>query len=196
MFKLSNQFQIISIYLFIFLGLLFFYNNKIKAMNNNDDPGTSNNIYDYSEEYKKYQNLLLEQTTKAQEVINALEHQVSENEKKLLFEQLETIHKQILLTQQKHLNIQQQITTKLVFLNQIKILEQNHSLLMKEMIEIINNTPLYASKEQINLLRNKQIIINQNQEHIDKILEQMINQPPIPKINLSNLSHNNTSQKH
>ncbi|XKW59270.1 SVM family protein [Candidatus Phytoplasma australasiaticum] len=78
MFKLSNQFQIISIYLFIFLGLLFFYNNKIKAMNNNDDPGTSNNIYDYSEEY---QNLLLEQTTKAQEVINALEHQVSENKK-------------------------------------------------------------------------------------------------------------------
>ncbi|MDV3139583.1 MAG: hypothetical protein Q8742_02495 [Candidatus Phytoplasma australasiaticum] len=121
-----------------------------------------------------------------------MEHQVSENDKKLLFEQLETIHKQIILTQQKHLNIQQQITTKLIFLNQIKILEQNYSLLMQEMIEIINNTPLYASEEQINLLRNKQIMINQNQENINQILEQMRNQSPIPRINLS---HNNTSQK-
>ncbi|MDV3179144.1 MAG: hypothetical protein Q8855_02770, partial [Candidatus Phytoplasma australasiaticum] len=78
-----------------------------------------------------------------------MEHQVSENDKKLLFEQLETIHKQIILTQQKHLNIQQQITTKLIFLNQIKILEQNYSLLILEMIEIIKNTPLYSSEEQI-----------------------------------------------
>ncbi|MDO7987355.1 MAG: SVM family protein [Sweet potato little leaf phytoplasma] len=191
MLKLSNQFKIISICLFIFLGLLFINNNnQIKAMNNND-PGTSNNIYNSLGEYRKYQNLLLEQRIKAQEVINALEQQVSENDKKLLFEQLETIHKQIILTQQKHLNIQQQITTKLIFLNQIKILEQNYSLLMQEMIEIINNTPLYASEEQINLLRNKQIMINQNQENINQILEQM-NQLPIPRINLS---HNNTSQK-
>ncbi|MDO8052854.1 MAG: putative secreted protein, SAP40-like [Candidatus Phytoplasma australasiaticum] len=191
MLKLSNQFKIISICLFIFLGLLFINNNnQIKAMNNND-PGTSNNIYNSLGEYRKYQNLLLEQRIKAQEVINALKQQVSENDKKLLFEQLETIHKQIILTQQKHLNIQQQITTKLIFLNQIKILEQNYSLLMQEMIEIINNTPLYASEEQINLLRNKQIMINQNQENINQILEQM-NQLPIPRINLS---HNNTSQK-
>lgn len=190
MLKLSNQFKIISICLFIFLGLLFINNNnQIKAMNNND-PGTSNNIYNSLGEYRKYQNLLLEQRIKAQEVINALKQQVSENDKKLLFEQLETIHKQIILTQQKHLNIQQQITTKLIFLNQIKILEQNYSLLMQEMIEIINNTPLYASEEQINLLRNKQIMINQNQENINQILEQM-NQLPIPRINLS---HNNTSQ--
>ncbi|MDO8031314.1 SVM family protein [Candidatus Phytoplasma australasiaticum] len=192
MLKLSNQFKIISICLLSLMELFLINNNQIKAMNNND-PGTSNNIYNSLGEYSKYQNLLLEQRIKAQEVINALEHQVSENDKKLLFEQLETIHKQIILTQQKHLNIQQQITTKLIFLNQIKILEQNYSLLMQEMIEIINNTPLYASEEQINLLRNKQIMINQNQEHINQILEQMRNQSPIPRINLS---HNNTSQKH
>ncbi|MCG3566895.1 MAG: SVM family protein [Candidatus Phytoplasma australasiaticum] len=191
MLKLSNQFKIISICLLSLMELFLINNNQIKAMNNND-PGTSNNIYNSLGEYSKYQNLLLEQRIKAQEVINALEHQVSENDKKLLFEQLETIHKQIILTQQKHLNIQQQITTKLIFLNQIKILEQNYSLLMQEMIEIINNTPLYASEEQINLLRNKQIMINQNQEHINQILEQMRNQSPIPRINLS---HNNTSQK-
>ncbi|MDV3187275.1 MAG: SVM family protein [Candidatus Phytoplasma australasiaticum] len=191
MLKLSNQFKIISICLLSLMELFLINNNQIKAMNNND-PGTSNNIYNSLGEYSKYQNLLLEQRIKAQEVINALEHQVSENDKKLLFEQLETIHKQIILTQQKHLNIQQQITTKLIFLNQIKILEQNYSLLMQEMIEIINNTPLYASEEQINLLRNKQIMINQNQEHINQILEQMRNQSPIPRINLSN---NNTSQK-
>ncbi|MDV3185106.1 MAG: SVM family protein [Candidatus Phytoplasma australasiaticum] len=191
MLKLSNQFKIISICLLSLMELFLINNNQIKAMNNND-PGKSNNIYNSLGEYSKYQNLLLEQRIKAQEVINALEHQVSENDKKLLFEQLETIHKQIILTQQKHLNIQQQITTKLIFLNQIKILEQNYSLLMQEMIEIINNTPLYASEEQINLLRNKQIMINQNQEHINQILEQMRNQSPIPRINLS---HNNTSQK-
>ncbi|MDV3165058.1 MAG: SVM family protein, partial [Candidatus Phytoplasma australasiaticum] len=167
MLKLSNQFKIISICLLSLMELFLINNNQIKAMNNND-PGTSNNIYNSLGEYSKYQNLLLEQRIKAQEVINALEHQVSENDKKLLFEQLETIHKQIILTQQKHLNIQQQITTKLIFLNQIKILEQNYSLLMQEMIEIINNTPLYASEEQINLLRNKQIMINQNQEHINQ----------------------------
>ncbi|MDV3197650.1 MAG: SVM family protein, partial [Candidatus Phytoplasma australasiaticum] len=80
MLKLSNQFKIISICLFIFLGLLFINNNnQIKAMNNND-PGTSNNIYNSLGEYRKYQNLLLEQRIKAQEVINALEQQVSEND--------------------------------------------------------------------------------------------------------------------
>ncbi|MDO8064323.1 SVM family protein [Candidatus Phytoplasma bonamiae] len=193
MFKLSIQVKIISICLLSLMGL-FLMNNKIKAMNNNDDPGTSNNTYDYLGEYRKYHNLLLEQRTKSQEVIDALEHQVSEDDKKVLFEQLETIHKQIILTQQTHLNIQQQITNKLIFLNRIKILEKHHSLLMQEMIEIINNTPLYASEEQINLLRNKQIIINQNQENINQILDRIKNQPPIPKIN--NLPHNNTSQKH
>ncbi|MCG3566899.1 SVM family protein [Sesame phyllody phytoplasma] len=109
MLKLSNQFKIISICLLSLMELFLINNNQIKAMNNND-PGTSNNIYNSLGEYSKYQNLLLEQRIKAQEVINALKHQVSENDK-TLFEWLEMIYKQIGLTQQKHLNIQQQITT-------------------------------------------------------------------------------------
>ncbi|MDV3139582.1 MAG: SVM family protein [Candidatus Phytoplasma australasiaticum] len=44
MLKLSNQFKIISICLLSLMELFLINNNQIKAMNNND-PGTSNNIY-------------------------------------------------------------------------------------------------------------------------------------------------------
>ncbi|MDO7987333.1 MAG: SVM family protein [Sweet potato little leaf phytoplasma] len=44
MFKLQNQFKIISIYLFIFLGLLFtMNNNQVMAMNNLNDENYINN---------------------------------------------------------------------------------------------------------------------------------------------------------
>ncbi|MDV3197827.1 MAG: SVM family protein [Candidatus Phytoplasma australasiaticum] len=44
MFKLQNQFKIISIYLFIFLGLLFTMNNNlVMAMNNLNDENYINN---------------------------------------------------------------------------------------------------------------------------------------------------------
>lgn len=97
MLKLKNQFKIISIYLFVFIGLLFINMNQVIAMNNNN-VGTSEHVYNSLEEYRNYQNLLVSQQTKAQEVINALEHQVSETEKKLLFDQLELIHQQIIIT--------------------------------------------------------------------------------------------------
>ncbi|WP_017193154.1 SVM family protein [Italian clover phyllody phytoplasma] len=193
MFKLQNQFKIISFCLYSFLGLLFIFNNKqVMAMNNNNNVGTSENVYNSLEEYRNYQNLLVSQQTKAQEVINAFEHQVSETEKKLLFDQLELIHQQIIITQQRHLDIQQQITINLILNNEITELERIHSLLMQEMTTIINNIPLYASEEQINLLRNTQIRINQNQENINTILEQIRNQSPMPRINLS---RNRSSQR-
>ncbi|MDV3169206.1 MAG: SVM family protein [Candidatus Phytoplasma australasiaticum] len=44
MFKLQNQFKIISICLFIFLGLLFkMNNNQVMAMNNLNDENYINN---------------------------------------------------------------------------------------------------------------------------------------------------------
>ncbi|CCP88675.1 conserved hypothetical protein, partial sequence, partial [Candidatus Phytoplasma solani] len=175
------------------LGLIFIFNNKqMMAMNNNNNVGTSENVYNSLEEYRNYQNLLVSQQTKTQEVINAFEHQVSETEKKLLFDQLELIHQQIITTQQRHLDIQQQITINLILNNEITELERIHSLLMQEMTTIINNIPLYASEEQINLLRNTQIRINQNQENINTILEQIRNQSPMPRINLS---RNRSSQR-
>ncbi|WAN63195.1 SVM family protein [Candidatus Phytoplasma rubi] len=192
MIKLKNQFKIISVYLCAFLGLLFIFNNKQVIAMNNNNVGTSENVYNSLEEYRNYQNLLVSQQTKAQEVINAFEHKVSETEKKLLFDQLELIHQQIIITQQRHLDIQQQITINLILNNEITELERLHSLLMQEMTTIINNIPLYASEEQINLLRNTQIRINQNQENINTILEQIRNQSPMPRINLS---RNRSSQK-
>ncbi|ABC65353.1 conserved hypothetical protein [Aster yellows witches'-broom phytoplasma AYWB] len=191
MLKLKNQFKIISIYLFVFIGLLFINMNQVIAMNNNN-VGTSEHVYNSLEEYRNYQNLLVSQQTKAQEVINALEHQVSETEKKLLFDQLELIHQQIIITQQRHLDIQQQITINLILNNEITELENLHSSLMQEMTTIINNMPLYVSEEQINLLRNTQIRINQNQNNINTILEQIRNQSPMPRINLS---RNRSSQR-
>ncbi|KOR75222.1 hypothetical protein CPX_001814, partial [Candidatus Phytoplasma pruni] len=187
----KNQFKIISIYLFVFIGLLFINMNQVIAMNNNN-VGTSEHVYNSLEEYRNYQNLLVSQQTKAQEVINALEHQVSETEKKLLFDQLELIHQQIIITQQRHLDIQQQITINLILNNEITELENLHSSLMQEMTTIINNMPLYVSEEQINLLRNTQIRINQNQNNINTILEQIRNQSPMPRINLS---RNRSSQR-
>ncbi|PQP79250.1 effector protein [Candidatus Phytoplasma phoenicium] len=43
MFKLQNQFKIISIYLFIFLGLFLITNNSVMAMNNLNDENSINN---------------------------------------------------------------------------------------------------------------------------------------------------------
>ncbi|MFW8664697.1 SVM family protein [Candidatus Phytoplasma citri] len=47
MFKLKNQFQIIIIYLFTFLGLLFITNNYyVMAMDNNDGISENNSVID------------------------------------------------------------------------------------------------------------------------------------------------------
>ncbi|MBS2126551.1 SVM family protein ['Fragaria x ananassa' phyllody phytoplasma] len=183
MVKLKNQFKIIHLCLIISIG--FFFKNQVMAMNN-DELNNNNNVYNSLEEYRNYQSLLTLQQTKAQEVINAFENQISEEEKNILLSQFEEIHRQIITTQQRHLNIQQQINRNLILNIRMIELEHNHSSLVQEMETNIVNTPLFASEQQINLLRNTQIRINQNQASINEILEQIRNQlSSIPRINLS-----------
>ncbi|MDC9032307.1 SVM family protein [Columbia Basin potato purple top phytoplasma] len=177
MIKLQNQFKIISIYLFIFLGLLFITNNyQVIAMNNNDGISENNSVVDnHIDEYNTFRNLLLIQGRISQQLINALFNHSSVTEINFLLNQIQQVNQQIITYQQRQLNNQERILRNFDN-NMARVqLEREYLLLTQEMISAINNIPLYASEEQINTLRNIQTRIDQNQRQINIIRNQIQN---------------------
>ncbi|MDV3182574.1 MAG: SVM family protein [Candidatus Phytoplasma australasiaticum] len=163
---------------FINLGLLLtINNNQVIAMNNNNDNVSENNsaVDNNVDEYSVFRNLLLTQSERAQQMINALFNHVAETEINILSNQLEEIHQQIINYQQKQLNDQERRLRNLNN-NITRIqLEREYFALTQEMRLAIDNTPLYASEEQIDNLRNIQTRIDQNQRQINLILNQIQN---------------------
>ncbi|GLH60542.1 SVM family protein [Paulownia witches'-broom phytoplasma] len=185
MFKLQNQFKIISIYLFTFLGLLFITNNyQVMATGNNDGISENNSVVDnHIDEYNIFRNLLLTQGRISQQLINELLYHSSETEINFLLSQLQQIHQEIITYQQRQLNNQERILRNFDN-NMTRVqLEREYLLLTQEMITAINNTPLYASEEEINILRNIQTRIDQNQRQINIIKNQTQNNQNQPNNN-------------
>ncbi|MGL9687992.1 MAG: SVM family protein [Candidatus Phytoplasma sp. TWB_XP] len=185
MFKLQNQFKIISICLLFFLGLFLIINNQqVMGMDNNNESENNSVVDNHIDEYNTFRNLLLTQGRMSQQLINALFNHSSETEINFLLNQIQQVHQQITTYQQRQLNNQERMLRNLDNNMSRVQLEREYLLLTQEMISAINNTPLYASEEQINNLRNIQTRIDQNQRQINIIIQQTQNnqnQPNIPR---------------
>ncbi|MDC9032285.1 SVM family protein [Columbia Basin potato purple top phytoplasma] len=82
MFKLQNQFKIISFCLFVLLGILFITNNYyVMAMNNghiSQNNGHDNNHTNFQNQARILQNLNLQQARIVQQIFNARNNNSSE----------------------------------------------------------------------------------------------------------------------
>ncbi|MGE9276773.1 MAG: SVM family protein [Candidatus Phytoplasma pruni] len=175
MFKVKNQFKIVIIILFSYLGLfiIIINNNPLMAMNNNIPPNQNNENINNIEEF---QNLMLLQRNSTNQIVNALFNNASEQEITNLLNQHRQTHQQIVNYQQRLLDVQQQMIRNIDLYTTRLRLERESLQLANSMMAAINNTPLYASESQINVLRNIQINIDQVNTQIDQINQQIRNQ--------------------